>query len=118
MTFHHLGFFFTAFLTNNTLYHRKDALVRCLYIHFPFLFSSIKRSTANTAIQSVSDKMFLILWFPVSGYRLMVIFNSTADAYNKRELFNTTILLLMCVVFTALDFSWTPWKKYRKILNI
>ena len=48
----------------------------------------------------------------------MVIFNSTADAYNKRELFNTTILLLMCVVFTALDFSWTPWKKYRKILNI
>ena len=83
-----------------------------------FLFSSIKRSTANTAIQSVSDKMFFDFMVPVSGYRLMVIFNSTADAYNKRELFNTTILLLMCVVFTALDFSWTPWKKYRKILNI
>ena len=96
---------------------RKDALVKALSIHIPFLFKSIKSSTDVEVIKRNSETIFLVLWFPVSGYRLTVLFNCTLDAYYNSETANSIILFIYFIVFLMLDLSWTPWKKYKQILS-
>ena len=117
ITFHHLGLFLIVIIVNMNMPQRKEALVKALSIHIPFLFKSIKRSTDVEVIKKNSETIFLVLWFPVSGYRLTVLFNCTLDAYYNSETVNSMVLFIYFIVFLMLDLSWTPWKKYKQILS-
>ncbi len=118
ITSHHLGLFLVSTIVKLYMPHRKDELIKGFYIHIPFLFRSIKYSTQNQLIKKYAENIYLISWFPFSGYRLLTLFNSSRDSYNNDGQFNFLFLSFMFITFTMLDLNWTPWNKYRQILTM
>ena len=88
-------------------------------IHIPLLFYSIKKIlviTKNELWVQHMENLYLITWPIIAIYRCLILLFTTLNCYinNNKILY---ILIYITPSICILDYYWTPWKKYKKILN-
>ena len=90
-------------------------------IHIPLLFYSIKKilliTKTETGVQYM-ENLYLITWPIITIYRCLILLFTTLNFYINNN--NNKILYILIYITPSiciLDYYWTPWKKYKKILN-
>jgi len=60
---------------------------------------------------------YLLTWLPCSIYRNTNIIKIAYKSIYNRNINNSILLSLFSLGFIYLDYSWTPWNKYKQLIK-
>lgn len=133
IVFHHLAMLTGCVVVSHDRYSNYAWIVSLMQcVHFPLSFEWLKRCLAISDgkegktkrrehaqffLAGIARKCFLITWLPVVSFRCGAIGCEAIKNLLRGNVEQGSILVIFAALFLFLDYSWTPWRKYSKLLE-